>query len=457
MQELIKKIYEDILYQKCRWEKDKTLFVEDTKFNDGSIPSGALHMKLMNMIQGSISENSPEIISNLKYTEDQKGDQAGNLDDDDKKQQNQDLIASISKYQIAQIEDGKFVDLILFCGILNGSMKLNDDLLMLPANVQVTINSMRDNGGTKTIFASKHDKLTVKIRLKYELWERLRTGQRYKILPKSKHLLVSKDCIDSFNWNTVNVYNERDHSYRENGIDIKLFLSSRSNYIDGIFKKSELCISYLGHQYSAKILDFVENLQPSIDTIPEWKAIFDIVQKKYKLELSNDIIRTIAEYILIIKEWELKMGILQDKYMKINVIQERNISFSTKKPFNKFCVLARNEIVCNGKFLSLIDLNVNKINFDSSIFKLTENEKYNLIKWIPNIGQYSSIELFHREVEMEMILIHLRHCAYKGPTLTLIETKINCKYLVHFINLISQTVIDLVTVALKIKRDLPFC
>ena len=53
-------------------------FIQDTKFSDDSVPSGALHVKLMNKIQESISQNSPEIISNSK--EDQ--------DEGDKKQQN---------------------------------------------------------------------------------------------------------------------------------------------------------------------------------------------------------------------------------------------------------------------------------------------------------------------------------------------------------------------------------
>ena len=160
------------------------------------------------------------------------------------------------------------------------------------------------------------------------------------LLTNSKHLLVSKDCIGSCIWNTINVYCEKNHCYVENGIEIKLFLSSKCHHIDGIFKKSRLCASYLGRQYGAKMLNFDENVQPSIDTIPEWKAVFGIAQKKYKLELSNDLIRIIAEYILIIKEWKSKTCLLQDQYMKMNIIPERKVSFSTTKPFNKFCVLA---------------------------------------------------------------------------------------------------------------------
>ena len=416
--QFIQEIYQDIVYEKCGWEKTKTLFIQHQQFNDGSSPSNQLHGTLMDLIQKSISENAPQIILNptVKSNDDIKKDDTIKNDDE------QNLIASIYGTEIAEIRDKEYVQFILFCSVLDGFIKVNDKLLLLPANIEVEILDMRGSGNKHIKYASKNVKISVKIKVDYDEW-RVKSGM--KILHKLKRLLISKDCI--FHWESIEPQDIRSiHSlnppfgWEGTGFEAKLYLSSRYNFQKGIFINQELLISYLGQTYAVSVIDF-PNCKPSIDTIPEWNALYNVVSKTYQIQLSDIYIRCIMEYVLIADAWNGRVGLSQHKSLTVTLRAIRDISFCTMKPFNKFCVLAQNEIVAKGKW---IGVKKTKIHYFPTIFDLTDSEISFLFRQLPGSPKFSKFELIHRgSVNGFDVNSFVENCANKGPTLCIIKTK----------------------------------
>eukprot|EP01084_Bolivina_argentea_P248591 415852_1 len=402
---LVMDVYSRIIYEKCQWEKTKTLFIVDLAFNNGSIPSHALHVKLMDMIQKSISQNSPEIIGKKNENETKQ----------EELEENQHLIASIFNNIITETKTDEYVELIMFCSILHGYMKTNDSLILHPANIEVNILDMKCHTG----------KMSVKIRINYSLWRKL------KKLHKRKHFLLSKDCIKSFKWNHIHTQSYchknnicRQYYHSEDGIVIKLYLSSKNNYQTGIYRNQELLVLYLGHTYPVKVIHFGDTAKPSIDTIFEWKVLYDMVKKLWNIKLSIDSIRNIFYFIYNTEELNRKIGLMQHtKSMNVNVDPICPITFSLVKPFNKFCVLARNEIVAKGKFIGICKLKKD-VNLDASIFNLTDLEKrYILFKWIRNIRSYSKMQLIHRGSRDGFDTASFeKNCENKRSTLCIIQS-----------------------------------
>eukprot|EP01084_Bolivina_argentea_P248589 415849_1 len=396
--------YSDIIFKKCQRDETKTLIIEDEAFNAiTSVKSDNMYEKLTNMIQQSILQNSPEIIATSET----------------KTEDDPNVIICIFDHLLIKSKNSH-VEMILFCSVLNGTVTIKDKLMLYPANIEIQILDMRSNDGHEIKRANSISKISIKIRISYDIWN------EHKKFRKGKYFLVSNDCINNFQWQHINVsksvQTHKNYTYCDETIEIKLLLASINNYQKGIYRNQELLISYLGYTYPVHIVHrFDLYTQPSVDNILEWNMLYIYVFKIFKLQLSNDCIRTIFYYILPSEEWNLKIGLLQKKTMNIKVTPLRTMSFSIVKPFNKFCILARNEIVGKGKFLSTSKLNY--VNLDCTIFDLTKIEKSCIMKWIPNIWKYSEMKLIHRGSRDGFDTASFeKNCENKRSTLCIIQS-----------------------------------
>eukprot|EP01083_Nonionella_stella_P146337 460111_1 len=371
-QAFIIQTYSDIIFKKCQRSKDSVLFIKDIPFHaHGGVPPNELHTKLMQRITQFISNRTTQHKS-------------------DKHKQ---LLISVDGNQMIVTRNTSYTEFNLFCSILFGTIKLNDKLMLYPMNIEVEIIDMRCLVSREAITnAHQNTKISVKIRINKE-----------NILPRtrkwqvSKHFLVSKAAISAFKWNHSHTHAMDGYNFSEKMIQIKVFLSSKYDYQKGIFKKQELLISYLGHCYAVNVSHFIGDTRPSVSTMLECKAIYETVHKTYDCQLSDDCLRIVIAYAFTPEQMDAKVGLLQGQRMNIVVEPMRSISFSTKKPLNQFCILAQNEIVAKGKFISAskhIPFNLNE-----TVFDLTQSEKECIMKWIPNVRKYSKIELIHRGSE----------------------------------------------------------
>eukprot|EP01083_Nonionella_stella_P042658 115157_1 len=370
-QAFIIQTYSDIIFKKCQRSKDSVLFIKDMPFHSyHDVPPKELHTTLMQRIQQFVSDQGTQ----------HEGDAQ------------QPLFISVYGNQMIRTQNTSYIEFNLFCSILFGSIKLNDRLMLYPMNIEVEIIDMRCFMSREAItFARQNAKISVKIRInKEDILPRTRKWQ------VSKHFLLSKAAISAFEWNHVHTH-LMEHKFAEKMIEIKVYLSSKYNYQKGIFKKQELLISYLGHCYAVNVKHFTGDTRPSVNTMLECRAIYETVNNTYDCQLSDDCLRIVIAYAFTPEQMDAKVGLLQGQRMNIVVEPMRSISFSTKKPLNQFCILAQNEIVAKGKFISAskhIPFNLNE-----TVFDLTQSEKECIMKWIPNVRKYSKMELIHRGSE----------------------------------------------------------
>eukprot|EP01083_Nonionella_stella_P299887 1021062_1 len=370
-QAFIIQTYSDIIFKKCQRSKDSVLFIKDMAFHSYSdTPLNELHTKLMQRITQFITDQDTQ-------------------HEVDKQQP---LFISIYGNQMIKTQNTSYIEFNLFCSVLFGTIKLNDKLMLYPMNIEVEIIDMRCLMSREAItYAHQNTKISVKIRInKEDILPRTRKWQ------VSKHFLLSKAAISAFEWNHVHTH-LMEHKFAEKMIEIKVYLSSKYNYQKGIFKKQELLISYLGHCYSMTVNHFTGDTRPSVNTMLECRAIYETVNNTYDCQLSDDCLRIVIAYAFTPEQMDAKVGLLQGQRMNIVVEPMRSISFSTKKPLNQFCILAQNEIVAKGKFISAskhIPFNLNE-----TVFDLTQSEKECIMKWIPNVRKYSKMELIHRGSE----------------------------------------------------------
>eukprot|EP01083_Nonionella_stella_P228384 809434_1 len=369
-QRFIIQTYSNIIFKKCQKSKDSVLFIKDIPFHaHGGVPPNELHTKLMQRITQFISNRTTQHKS-------------------DKHKQ---LLISVDGNQMIVTRNTSYTEFNLFCSILFGTIKLNDKLMLYPMNIEVEIIDMRSSAGEPITFAHQNTKISVKIRTN----KAARFGKKKWQL--SKHFLVSKAAISAFKWNHSHTHAMDGYNFSEKMVEIKVYLSSKYNYKNGIFKKQQLLISYLGHCYAVNVKHFTGDTRPSANTMLECRAMYETVHKTYDCQLSDDCLRIVIAYAFTPEQMDAKVGLLQGQRMNIVVEPVRSISFSTKKSLNKFCILAQNEIVAKGKFISAskhIPFNLNE-----TVFDLTQSEKECIMKWIPNVRKYSKMELIHRGSE----------------------------------------------------------